>query len=653
MNRITFIVAFLAMMPLLLTAQTTQLTGKPIGTTSVDYSTGKASTTVNTPANAFDNDPNTFYASYQRSYGWVGMDLEEKHVITRIYYRPRQNWGSRLELGVFEGANKPDFSDAVPLFVIPKEVPDSRLSFCNVYCSRAFRYVRYVGPNDSRCNISEIKFYGTKAEGDDSQLYIPGSLPVVTIHTEKGGDITSKEIYQQGVVSIISDGGKSIYSDSLNIRGRGNGSWTFPQKPYKLKLFHKKRVLGFPAKAKQWTLINTYRDKTLMRNLIAFEASRLLKLPYTPACTLVDVFLNGEYKGIYQLTDQLEVRKNRIDVEEMTPEDNSLPNLGGGYFIEVDNYANQEKSKFYSARFGTPVTIKYPKDDEITPAQAQYIKNAYDRFESRTFLNSYTDPNVGFASLLDVESYLKRFIGMEFTGNTDAYFSVHMYKKRNDPKFYTSPLWDCDLAFDNDSRTYPINSMTTFVSLSDKCSTVAGMKQMLNRILGVTKKEMSAYWSEARNNNDFTAEHFTAYIDSIAKAVDASQKLHYTRWKTLNTIVTLTVAARGSYKAEVDFVKDWIGKRIAWMDNKIGLIPTAVTDLADATIGNINGSEHCIMIRNFKAGSLLQIYKPDGTCIVSRKTAQANEDVQIPAGFYIVKVTEPDGKDARKKVLVQ
>ena len=67
MNRITFIVAFLAMMPLLLTAQTTQLTGKPIGTTSVDYSTGKASTTVNTPANAFDNDPNTFYASYQRS----------------------------------------------------------------------------------------------------------------------------------------------------------------------------------------------------------------------------------------------------------------------------------------------------------------------------------------------------------------------------------------------------------------------------------------------------------------------------------------------------------------------------------------------------------------------------------------------------------
>ncbi len=653
MKHFVTLIAFVSMLSLPATAQMAQLTGKPIGATSVDYSTNQPSTTVNTPANAFDNDPNTFYASYQRSYGWVGLDLGSKHVITKIYYRPRPNWGSRLELGVFEGANQPDFSDAIPLFMIPKEAPDSRLSFCNVHCSRAFRYVRYVGPNNARCNISEIKFYGSKAEGDDSQLYIPGSLPVVTIHTEQGSDITSKEVYQQGVVSIISNGGKSIYSDSLNIRGRGNGSWTFPQKPYKLKLFHKKRVLGFPAKAKQWTLINTYRDKTLMRNLIAFEASRLLKLPYTPACTLVDVFLNGEYKGIYQLTDQLEVRKNRIDVEEMTPEDNSMPNIGGGYFIEVDNYANQETSKFYSARFGTPVTIKYPKADEITPEQAKYIKNTYDRFESRTFLNSYKDPVVGFPSLLDVESYLKRFIGMEFTGNTDAYFSVHMYKKRNDPKFYTSPLWDCDLAFDNDSRTYPINSMTTFVSLSNKCSTVAGMQQMLNRILGATKKEMSAYWSEARNNNDFTAEHFTTFIDSVSKAVDASQKLHYTRWKTLDQIVTLTVAARGSYKAEVDFVKDWIGKRIAWLDNKIGLIPTSVTELADATIGSINSGDHCIRIRNFKEGSLLQVYKLDGTQTVSRKTSQAREDLQVPSGFYIVKITEPNGKDVRKKVLVE
>lgn len=631
------------------------LTGTPIGSPSVDYDTGAVSETVNTPANAFDNNSGTFYASYDRSYTWVGLDLGQKHVINKIFFRPRQGQGARLELGVFEGANQPDFSDAIPLYVIPKEVPDTRLSYCTVNCSRGFRYVRYVGPNDARCNISIIKFYGTPSEGDDSQLYIPGSLPVVTIHIEKAKDInnSNKTIYQKGVVSVIWDGGKSIYTDSLQIRGRGNGSWTFPQKPYKMKLNHKYRMLGFPAKAKDWTLINTYRDKTLMRNLVAFEGSRLLKMPYTPASTLVDVFLNGEYKGIYQLTDQIEVKKNRVEVEEMTREDNALPNVSGGYLIEVDAYAGQEASKFYSARFGTPVTIKYPKEDEITSAQTKYITNNYNMFETRTFLTSYTDPTVGFPSVLDVDSYLKRFMAMEFTGNTDAYYSVHMYKKRSDPHFYTGPVWDCDLAFDNDTRTYPINSMSTFVSLSNKCSTVAGMKDMLNRILGATSKQMSQIWSEARNRNDFTAEHFERFIDSVAQACDASQKLHYTRWKTLNELVTLTPFARGSYQAEVDFIKGWVGERIAWLDKKIGLIPDGVNTLQANSAGVIYGEGNDICLSQFEEGSNVEIYKQDGTLVTRKATTDYNESISMQPGFYIVRVTEPSGNIVKKKIVLQ
>ena len=631
------------------------LSGTPIGSPSVDYSTGSISETVNTPANAFDNNSGTFYASYDRSYTWVGLDLGQKHVISKIYFRPRQGHGARLELGVFEGANLPDFTDAVPLYVIPKEVPDNRLSYCSVKCSRGFRYVRYVGPNNARCNISIIKFYGTPSEGDDSQLYIPGSLPVVTIHTANAVEInnSNKTIYQKGIVSVIWNEGKSIYTDSLQVRGRGNGSWTFPQKPYKMKLNHKYRMLGFPAKAKDWTLINTYRDKTLMRNLVAFEGSRLLKMPYTPASTLVDVFLNGEYKGIYQLTDQVEVHKNRVEVEEMTREDNDLPNVSGGYMIEVDAYAGQEKSKFYSARFGTPVTIKYPKEDEITPAQSKYISNNYNMFETRTFLTSYTDPTVGFPSVLDVDSYLKRFMAMEFTGNTDAYYSVHMYKKRNDPHFYTGPVWDCDLAFDNDTRTYPINSMSTFVSLSNKCSTVAGMKDMLNRILGASSKKMSQIWSEARNRNDFTAEHFERFIDSVAQACDASQKLHYTRWKTLDQLVTLTPFARGSYKAEVDFIKGWVGERIAWLDKKIGLIPDGVNTLQANSAGVIYGGGNDICLSQFEEGSNVEIYKQHGTLVTRKATIGYSESISMQPGFYIVRVTEPSGNIVKKKIVLK
>ena len=131
-------------------------------------------------------------------------------------------------------------------------------------------------------------------------------------------------------------------------------------------------MLDAPAKAKKWTLIPNYSDKTLLRNLLAFEMSRQMGMTYTPYGTAVDVLLNGEYKGCYQLCDQVEINKNRVNITEMTPNDNQGSALTGGYLIEVDAYANQEISWFKSAK-GNPVTIKSPDDDEITANQKQYI----------------------------------------------------------------------------------------------------------------------------------------------------------------------------------------------------------------------------------------------------------------------------------------
>ena len=631
------------------------LTGTPIGSPSVDYDTGLPSTTVNGPANAFDNNSSTCYASYERSYTWVGLDLGKKHVISKIFYRPCQGQGDRLELGVFEGANLPDFSDAIPLYTIPEPVPDNRLSYCSVKCSRGFRYVRYVGPNDKRCKIAIIKFYGTPSEGDDSQLYVPGSLPVVTIHTENAVEInnSNKTVNQKGIMSLIWNDGKSIYTDSLQIRGRGNGSWTFPQKPYKMTLNHKYRMLGFPAKAKDWTLINTYRDKSLMRNLVAFEGSRLLQMPYTPASTLVDVYYNGEYKGIYQLTDQVEVHKNRVEVEELTPEDKTQPTISGGYMIEVDSYAPQERSMFYSSRFKTPITVKYPNERKITTVQKQALVNYYNMMETRTFFANYTDPVLGYESVIDVNTYLRRFIAMELAANTDSYHSVHMYKKRNDLHFYVGPVWDCDLAFDNDTRAYPTNSSSDFVVFNSRCSNVPGMKETLRRILAVTGDKMSAYWSEARNRRDLTPEHFDRYIDSIALACDASQKLHYTRWKTLDKVIVLTPAARGSYQAEVDFLKQYVRARIAWMDRKIGLIPDGVAEPSLRSIGTIDGRGTTIEVDGFEQGSDIRIFQLDGTLVERRAASGLTNDFRLQPGFYIVKVIEPSGNAVQKKLLLQ
>ena len=132
-----------------------KLSGDVIGSVySVDYNTNQQSVTVNVKENVFDGNFETFFASYDRSGTWVGLDLGTKHVINRIGYSPRITQEHRVQLAVIEGANEPDFSDAIPIHMIKDSAPSSVMSYENVECSRGFRYVRYVTPNDSRCNLA-------------------------------------------------------------------------------------------------------------------------------------------------------------------------------------------------------------------------------------------------------------------------------------------------------------------------------------------------------------------------------------------------------------------------------------------------------------------------------------------------------------------
>ena len=360
-----------------------KLNGTVIGTAeTVDYSTSQKSTTVNTCEMAFDGNLSTYFASYERSYTWAGLDLGTPHIITKVGWSPRNDsqGEKRVQLGVFEGANREDFMDALPLYIITEKGKIGQLSYADVNCSRAFRYVRYVGPADARCNIAELEFYGSEGEGNDSTLVQLTNLPVVSIHTKDNEIPYDKEHLIEAQFSIISDNGTKLLSEPGTIRERGNASRGFPKKPWRIKFDKKQRVLDAPAKAKKWTLINNYGDKTLMRNLLAFELSRRMGMPYTPYATAVDVLLNGEYKGCYQLCDQIQVHKNRVDITEMTPQDNADEALTGGYLFEVDAYADQEPVWFKSAK-GNPVTIKSPDSDSITTIQKNYLKTTFNKME--------------------------------------------------------------------------------------------------------------------------------------------------------------------------------------------------------------------------------------------------------------------------------
>ena len=536
--------------------------------------------------------------------GWRGLDLGSQYVITSVGWNPLST--TTAELGLFEGANSPDFMDAIPLYLHNGASQANQMNYASVQCSRGFRYVRYLkSVHKGEYKIQALEFRGVAGAGDDSHLPQLTNLPTVVIHTANNQEPYDKEHEIDCYISIISNNGTQLVADTATIRERGNASRTFPKKPYRIKFAHKQQVLGSPAKAKKWTLISNYGDKTLMRNQLAFELSRRFGMPYTPFCQYVDVVLNGDYKGTYQLCDQIEVRKNRVDITEMTPQDNSGEALTGGYLFEVDAYAEDEPNKngvFYST-YGTPFSIKSPDEDSITTQQKNYIRSQYNQMETDN----------GWKQKLDLKTFLRHFLVGEVSGNTDTYWSVYMYKHRSNDTIYVGPCWDFDLAFDNDNRTYPVNNRTDYIYRSGG-SSIGYMRSLVDKIVvydAGTKQQLKDLWAQIRQSG-FTEESMLDYINEQAQMLEQSQRLNFTRWKILSQCVHLNPSARGSYQAEVDVVRSYMRNRIAWMDNKLGF---DVSTLGTETVEEQPKADKILVNGQIQIRRNGAVYSPEGQLI--------------------------------------
>ena len=570
-------------------ADDAKLSGTIIGTELSGDAAGNATTTENTKEMAFDGDFNTYFKAYiagdEWDYNrtWVGLDLGEPHVITRIGFASRKMRSYKLQLAVVEGANEPDFSDAMPLYMIRDDkTPSGRMTYADINVSRGFRYVRFMSGPSAACNFAEIEFYGHPGEGDDSQLFQLTNLPLVVVNTDGMRMMQSKDDKVNSTVHIISDGGTSLLSKKdTECKGRGNASWNFPKKPMRLKFPKKQTVLpDAPAKCKKWTLINNYGDKSLMRNKIAFHMSRGIGLSYTPYCQFVDLIFNGEYQGCYQLCDQVEVNPGRVEITEMTPDDIEGEALTGGYFIEIDAYANQEASWFESLR-GIPVTIKSPDDDEITPEQSAYIKDYFNKFETAVFTYGFTSETTGYRKYLNLDSFLQYFIVGELDGNTDYFWSIYMSKERGEEKFVVGPVWDVDLGFDNDYRTYPIANKTDFIYRSGGSVASSAVKRLVDRILvsdTKARERLKYLWSDARVNRHYNPTYYCKLVDRYAEQLAQSQELNFKRWNILGESVHMNPAVSGSYEGEVQRVKDYLNERFAQLDRIIGTVEVEVTN---------------------------------------------------------------------------
>ena len=278
-------------------------------------------------------------------------------------------------------------------------------------------------------------------------------LAFVYVDTEKGASIVSKEEYVPAVLRILSeDGEPDLDQVACSIRGRGNTTWSWPKKPYLIKLDKKASVLGMP-KHKRWILLANFMDRTLMRNLVSMKVSSLTGLAWTPRCQPVELVLNGKHRGSYLLIEQVRVDETRVNVTEMTPEDNDGEAVTGGYLLECDfHYDNEVQwtdphggSVEWGSEGGIPFGVKYPDEEDLTAAQLAYIKQyVYDTAEV-LYGPDFTDPEKGYAKYIDVDSFVDYWIVFEVMGNHELGNpgSVFMHKDRGG-KLVAGPCWDFD-----------------------------------------------------------------------------------------------------------------------------------------------------------------------------------------------------------------
>jgi len=274
-----------------------------------------------------------------------------------------------------------------------------------------------------------------------------GTLPVMFINTEGYRNITSKDkddylhadwwLEANGVENVKSLGSRQQPLGML-IKGRGNYSWDhLSKKSFRIKFDNKQAILGMKSNRHFCLLANDH-----CTNATGFEISRRIGLAYTPAQAPVEVVLNGQYIGLYFLTEKIRVSKNRVDIIEQAngEEDESLAT--GGWLLEIDNRPEQNSFIFQEGN-GDWIGVNYHSPDSLSPVQYNYI---YD-FITNTDKAIYGDGD--WEDYIDIDTLACYYIVNEVTDEIESFTnSLYLHKHRGDStKLLFGPVWDFGCSF--------------------------------------------------------------------------------------------------------------------------------------------------------------------------------------------------------------
>ena len=391
------------------------------------------------------------------------------------------------------------------------------------------------------------------------------NLPTLYIETFDGRFINSKSQYKLARMWRV-EGDSVAFYDSLEIRGRGNSTWTLEKKPYRIKFQKKQKFLGKEhANARSWTLMANHVDKTLLRNALAsFIAARLGQV-FVPSAVHADVVINGLYMGNYLMSDHMQVHKKRVEIyEQEDAVTDSEADISGGYFLLLDGTATGDPVYFKSSVTQSAISIKSPDEYVINSRQKGYIQGYVNNFERLLLGARYTDSVKGYRPVVDSLSMASYFLTVEYCANADGYYSIYFYKDRDDPHLYFGPCWDYDIAFDN---CYRLGSFAGKMLICSAYGAGQGRRWFFRAYEDPWFKRLCGrIWHRAIA--DGLMYDALAFVDSVAHRIDESQQLNFQRWdisqRTWDELVLFS-----TYQEGVDCLKRFLVDRAVFLSSQL------------------------------------------------------------------------------------
>jgi subtilisin-like proprotein convertase family protein len=521
------------------------------------------------------------------------------------------------------------------------------------------------------------------------------NLPIVIINTNGVAIPNNPKI--DGTMGIIYNGPGMMnhptdsindYNGKIGIEIRGASSSWYPQVPYGFETRDTSNVqadasiLSMPAEH-DWCLISNWNDKVFIRNTLAYHLSRKMG-HYAPRTRLVEVLLNGTYEGVYVLSEKIKRDSNRVSIANLDSTENTGLNVTGGYILQnnlwgggTDGWQLQYHPIDHPT-FNTHLLYEYPKVLNITDTQKTYIQTFINDFETALYGPNFQDSATGYRKYIGMNSFIDYLIVNELSRNGDGFKKSQFYHKGKDSTGYISPLkagpvWDFDWAWKdiNECSIFAATDGSGWSYKVNDCGPDNNSTGWMVRMMDDTtfQNNFRCRWDNFRTSI-LSDSALYGYIDSMTVYLNAAQARHFQKWATLgyNNGTPEIEPDPGTYLGEVQAFKDWISRRLAWLDANIPGNPNCpsppVVTVNVKTEENYfismypNPANETVKIQfahGYKMPDIITITDITGKILMQEKANNGGNIINISAlknGIYFCKIADKNAVVRTEKLVV-